>query len=568
MARKKKQQDELEELDRIYSDLTGGPVAPRKRHPFGIVMVCITAALLIAGGLCVYGALFGSLFDDYLTMGDVSIAGVSLEGMTKREAKEALRQTAYTETPMVITVLETSVTLTPADTAIAPDMDRAVNGAFRSGSTGVFDVTPYLNLDLAVVRGAADTLGTQYNKDLKQTVCAVEGQAPSLLLGEEDDDPNSMTLVLTLGTPALGLDVEVLYQQILDAYSTCTFTVTGQCSIMDPEMPDLDALYAQHAIAPVDAVMDMKTFDITPEIYGYGFDLENAKARLASAQYGQTLRFPFTRIIPEVTLESLKAILYRDVLGSCKTPYSGSDNNNRNTNLNLACQAINGKIIYPGQTFTYNYTLGERTAARGYKPAASYVNGKTVDTYGGGICQVSSTLYYCTLIANLEIVERWPHGYISSYIDPGMDASVSWNSGDFRFRNNTSYPIRIEAYRRNGYVYVQLVGTDEKDYYVKMSYKTLSSTKYETVYEEIKEEENKQGYKDGQVLVTPYTGYKVNTYKNKYSKATNELISSELEATSNYSKRDEVIVKIIKPEAPTTAETTPETSETESSEQS
>ena len=250
----------------------------------------------------------------------------------------------------------------------------------------------------------------------------------------------------------------------------------------------------------------------------------------------------------------MKAILYRDVLGSCKTPYSGSDNNNRNTNLRLACEAINGKILFPGETFTYNDTLGERTAERGYKPAASYVNGKTVDTYGGGICQVSSTLYYCTLIADLTIVERWPHGFISSYIDPGMDASVSWNSGDFRFQNNTNYPIRIEAYRKDGYVYVQLVGTDEKDYYVKMTYQTVGSTKYETVYQEIKESENKQGYKDKQVLVTPYTGYKVNTYKNKYSKETGELISSEFEALSNYSKRDEVIVKIIKPEEPTANE--------------
>jgi len=558
MAKKKKQPDELEELDKIYSDLTGGPATPQKKRPFALVMICIAAVLLLAIGFCVYSVLFGSLLDDHLTMGDVTIAGISLEGMTKRQAKEALRQTAYEETDMVVSVLDTSVTLTPADTAIDPNMDAAVNAAFRSGSTGMFDVTPYLGLDLAVVRAAADTLGQQYNKDLKQTLCSVEGEAPSLLLGDENDSLNSMTLVITLGTPAYGLDVEGLNQQILDAYSGYCFTVTGQCTIIDPEMPDLDALYAQHAIAPVDAVMDMKTFDITPETYGYGFDLESAKEQLASAEYGQTLSFPFERITPEVTLESLKAILYRDVLGSCKTPYSGSDNNNRNTNLNLACQAINGKIVYPGETFTYNYTLGERTAERGYKPAASYVNGKTVDTYGGGICQVSSTLYYCTLIADLEIVERWPHGYISSYIDPGMDASVSWNSGDFRFKNNTNYPIRIEASRKDGYVYVQLVGTDEKDYYVKMSYKTLSSTKYETVYEDIKEEDNKHGYKDGQVLVTPYTGYKVNSYKNKYSKATDELISSELEATSNYSKRDKVVVRIIKPEEPTTTEAVPE----------
>lgn len=550
MARKKKP-DELEELDKIYSDLTGAPAVPKKKRPVGIIGLCILLAVLLAGGICLYSVLFGSLFDDYLTMGNVSIAGISLDGMTRKEAKNALRQTPYLTNDMVVTVLDTTITLSPAQTVIAPNMDSAVNAAWRSGAEGVFDVTPYLNLDEEVLQTAVNELGAQYNKDLKQTVWSVEGQAPSLLLGDEDDTLNSMTLVVTLGTPAYGLDVQGLYQQILDGYSTCTFTVTGQCTIIQPEIPDLNAIYSQYAIVPVDAVMDMKTFEITPETYGYGFDLEDARAQLSSAEYGHTLSFPFERIAPEVTFESLNAILYRDVLGSCKTPYSGSDNNNRNTNLRLACEAINGKILFPGETFTYNHTLGERTAERGYKPAASYVNGKTVDTYGGGICQVSSTLYYCTLIADLEIVERWPHGYISSYIDPGMDASVSWNSGDFRFKNTTNYPIRIEAYRQNGYVYVQLVGTDEKDYYVKMSYQTLGSTKYETVYEEIKEADNKQGYKDGQVLVTPYTGYKVNTYKNKYSKETDELISSEFEALSNYSKRDEMIVKIIKPETET-----------------
>ena len=393
-----------------------------------------------------------------------------------------------------------------------------------------------------LARQALDALVATFNSNLQQTVCTVEGQKP-----ENTENVTGMWLKITPGVPGYGLDADTLSAQLRDAYNRNTFHTEVPCTVIEPEKPDLEALFAAHCTAPVDAVMDPKTFEITDGTDGYGFDIEQAAQALAEATPGDTLTFPFQPLTPEVTAETLAATLYCDVLGTCKTPYSGSDNNNRNTNLRLACEAINGKIILPGEIFTYNHTLGERTAAAGYKPAASYAsNGRTVDTYGGGICQVSTNLYYCTLLADLEIVERWHHGYVPAYITWGMDASVSWNSGDFRFKNNTNYPIRIEAHRSGGYVYVQLLGTDEKDYYVKMESETLSTKKYETVYEE-HAPDNKYGYKDGQELVSPYTGYKVNAYKCKYDKATDALISRELESVNNYSKRDRLLVKIVDP---------------------
>ncbi|MBO5952925.1 MAG: VanW family protein [Oscillospiraceae bacterium] len=550
MARKKPTKDELDELDQLYVRLTGMSIdTPKPKYPGKLVFIILLLLLLI-GGFLAATACFGTLFDEYLTMGHVTVAGVDLGGMAKAQAKKVLSETvtdAYTATPMVIQVQDTAVTLSPQDTGICPDWNAAVNAAFRTGAVGEFELHPYLNLDLDAIRRAVDTLGSQYNTELSQTQCYVEGSPPSLALGEEADSSSAMTLTVKVGIPDYSLDTDTLYRQILNAYNKCTFTVTGECTAVQPQLPDLDALYKAHCIAPVDAVMDNKTFTVTPETYGYGFDLEQARTALSQAAYGQTLTFPFSRIPPAVTAQSLTSVLFRDVLGTCKTPYSGSDSNNRNTNLRLACEAINGKVLYPGETFTFNYTLGQRTAAKGYKPAASYVNGKTVDTYGGGICQVSSTLYHCTLQADLEIVERWPHGFISSYTAPGMDASVSWNSGDFRFKNNTNYPIRIEASRAKGYVEVTLRGTDEKDYYIDMRYSTVSSTPYKTVYVEYPPD-NKEGYQDGQVLDTPYTGYKINTYKYKYDKETKQLLSEDFVATSVYSKRDKVIVRIVSPE--------------------
>jgi len=284
---------------------------------------------------------------------------------------------------------------------------------------------------------------------------------------------------------------------------------------------------------------------------GYRFDLDAAKAALAAAQPGDVLKFPFEEILPEIDTDSIEDALFRDELGTY-TAKSGSSYN-RDTNLRLACEALDGIILYPGDVFSYNQALGERTPEKGYKPADSYLGDKTVQTYGGGICQPSSSLYYCALIADLEIVQRSNHGFISSYMPYGMDATVDWDGPDFKFRNSTNYPIRIDAKADGGTVTVTLVGTDEKDYYVEMEYVVLGTSSWKTVEEEVSAD---SGHKDGEVKTTPYTGYTVQTYKLKYSKDTDELISREKEAYSEYSKRDKVVYKI-KEEAEETTPTDP-----------
>jgi hypothetical protein len=143
-----------------------------------------------------------------------------------------------------------------------------------------------------------------------------------------------------------------------------------------------------------------------------------------------------------------------------------------------------------------------------------------------------------------------------SYVPYGMDATVSWGGPDYKFKNNTDSPIRIEAWVSGGQVHVKLIGTDTKDYYVKMTYETVDGpTEGKVVYQDFKWD-NKEGYKDGEVLQTAYTGRTVKSYRVKYSKATNEKLSSAYEATSRYKSRDKIIARVApKPTEPT--ETTP-----------
>mgnify|MGYP002965780472 CR=1 FL=1 len=142
--------------------------------------------------------------------------------------------------------------------------------------------------------------------------------------------------------------------------------------------------------------------------------------------------------LPAVTAEELEQVLFRDVLGEAKTHVSGSAG--RIGNVKLSAQIINGLVLNSGETFSYNGSVGKRTADRGFKPAPAYVKGETVDEIGGGICQTSSTIYYAVLHTNLKIVERRAHRFNTGYVPEGMDATVYYGQTDFRFENSTDYP--------------------------------------------------------------------------------------------------------------------------------
>ncbi len=551
MDNKKNAQNELSQVEQTYAQIAGSK-AQKTKVPTSTVLICIACGLLLVGILVGIWFLFS---DNWLTMKDVTVGGINMNGMTKREAKDALTQMVedrFQKEPLVITVQDTTVEFAPRDSDIQVDVNAAINDAY--GKTGVFDLTPYITLDEEALNSVLETFGQLFNTNLVPTTYTVEGTMPDLE-GENPAEAEGQTLVVQLGTPDLGLDTQTLRKQVMGGYSDGTLKVQGDFTIIEPEMPTPDSLFETYLTAPQDAALDETAYTITPEKLGYGVDKEAAAAALADAQYGDLLRIPFAVVVPEVTEESLMKTLFPDVLGECSTPYSGSDNNNRNTNLGLACEKIDGTILGPGQTFSYNKTLGERTPAAGWKPAATYVNGLTVDTYGGGICQGSSTLYNCVLQADLPITECYPHGYISSYIDPGLDASVNWPSADFKFTNNTDHPMYIEAYRRDGKMTMRLLGIDEKDYYVKMTYKVVGTRAYDTVYQEVDPDNNPNKYKDGQVLVTPYTGYTVKTYKNRYEKGTDKLIETKLERNFTYSHRDKVIIKLVSPTAPPTEPT-------------
>ena len=264
-----------------------------------------------------------------------------------------------------------------------------------------------------------------------------------------------------------------------------------------------------------DAYLDKSTKQIVPSVTGVSLDTAAAKSALDSAAEGSDVSVPLTKTEPEMTTADLEANLFKDVLGQSSTRTAGGSS--RWHNVDLACQRVNGTILLPGETFSYNAVCGPYSQAGGYQKAGAYISGTTKDTWAGGICQLSSTLYWTTLKANLETVERYCHQFDVGYLPSGMDATVYSNSLDFKFKNDTGYPIKIEASltkNSNGtrYCNVTIYGTNSTGVYGDPYSVVLSTISPQTKYEpNASIPQGSKPQKDPER--TAYTGKKVAVYQ-------------------------------------------------------
>ena len=569
MAGKKSKPGKYETSPNAYHQASGSQKKSGKKVFSKILIILVIVCFLAAGGLGAYLYFFSGVTPG-LILNNITILGTNVGGMNKNDAVTALEtafRDEYCANAMVVTILDQRIEISAEEAGLVLDTEAAIEAAYDLGRTGnqanrklqqmqamagtlKFDVSPYLSVDTNALEQALNGLRDNFASSPVDSSWELTGETPDLSTEEEPEA--AQTLIIRAGTAGYEIDVQKLLAQVQEAYVNNIFKVEGTCKILEPATVDLQKVYDELCSNPVEALMDKETFEVHPHAYGYVFDLNVAQTLLGQTAAGESFEIPFTFIAPSSTKETLESMLFRDVLGTY-TAYSASDPANRDVNLKLSCQAINGTVLMPGDIFSYNPALGERTPEAGWKQADGYVGNETVKEYGGGICQASSCLYLSALLADMEIVERVNHGFISAYMPYGMDATVSWGGPEFRFKNSSEYPLRIEAWSSGGAVTVRLVGTDTKDYYVKMTYEILDTDPFETVEKEF-EKDNEDGHKDGDVVVSGYTGYKIRTYRCKYSKSTNELLSREVEATSTYDRRDKVICKI--KEEPTTEPST------------
>ena len=382
---------------------------------------------------------------------------------------------------------------------------------------------PRLEVDAASLDAACDDLAASLN-------CTVVDGGYRLEKGEG--------LYITKPADGRMLDAQKLEGDLTAMLQSGALTPVA-CTYQEKKAQtvDVQAIHDQLAGEKVEAVCDKETGKPTESRVGLSFDVTAVQAQLDAAPAGTEFLADAEVEFPTVSTEELEECMFRDVLGTYTTKCAGPWG--RHQNIKLAAAAINGRIYNPGEEFWYNSTVGQRTAARGYQEAGVYEGGRTTTGIGGGICQVSSTLYYAVLLSDLDIVLRYCHMFNPGYMPMGCDATVSWGGPDFAFRNSRDYPIKIvTSYNDNtNEVTCTILGTKVDDHYVVMTNAVLGVTDYQTVYQESPD------VAPGEEVIDQYghTGYYVRTWRNIYDGDGN-LLSSRVEADSHYDVGNKIIL--------------------------
>ncbi len=416
----------------------------------------------------------------------VSIDGIDVGGMTCEEAEVALGKSSVDTSSVNLHVQADaySYDITGADVPLYRNISEIVQIAYAAGRGNT-----------TAIRGTGRT-------PLSERVASIR----------------------SLSSQPLALQTEITYDHETVRRIVENIAADVTCSPVNATVESFDA--------------DTKQFAFNSDISGAYLDADEAYQTLVSyldaGHYTASLTLYSETVLADVTTSQIVGKFGK--ISSYTT--TTTSNANRNTNIQLSCEAINGIKVAPGETFSFNAATGQRTSEKGYKEATAISGGQNVPEVGGGVCQTSSTLFNAVARANLEIVYRSPHAWPSSYVPKGMDATVNWPNLDFKFKNDTEWPIFIVAKYSNKKCTVEIYGMLMEDGITI----DLESTVTRTIEpsNEIKYVQN-SSLPSGtqQTTVKKRTGYVVETYQIWYQNGTE--IDRKLLCTSTYKAYQETV---------------------------
>ena len=395
----------------------------------------------------------------------IYIKNINVSGLKKEEAIEKVNSelNQYMSDSIILKHNDYTTEISLEQLEASFDVEAAVEVAYNYGKnknifidsfqmlhvmTSNINIEPVLNINEDVLRTKLNDISSQLPDTIVESSYYIE-------------DNN---LIITKGKKGYIVDIEEMYEILKNEIQQLEFNnKTHEIAVVEkePEEINIEKIYNEIYKEAVNARYTTEPYMVYPHENGVDFNITLDEAKQILNNQQEEYIIPLKIITPEVTTSMLGIEAFPDLISSFSTRYN-TRQVDRTTNLKLAAEKINGTVIMPGEVFSYNTVVGKRTIEAGYKEAKIYVNGEVVDGLGGGICQVSTTLYNAALYANLEIVQRRNHQFVPSYAAAGLDATVVYGAIDFQFKNTRNYPIKIVCSVDNGIVNFGLYGLKEQ----------------------------------------------------------------------------------------------------------
>ena len=516
------------------------PRKPKKSHKGLIITLVVVSVLLaaIAVGLI--------LWADSVTASDTNLPGIyvgstNVGGLTEKETLELLKGQQWDKS-----VSGTMTVQLPAEQSFRIDYIRsgavltaesAAAAAYRYGhGSNKFDnLKTYISSLMTPVDITEGDKSLNRDYIMALVTRALERFDKHIGDGSYTVDEAASEMVYIKGAGQIKLDAEDVYAKAVEGLKALESSVSYALPAQDVTAPDFNALHTELMREPHDAYYDKETGEIVPDVKGFAFDVSEAESLWNAAGLLEEVRIPVKIDMPEMTAEQLVASLFRDKLGSQTTLYTYSSDARIN-NIKLCAAKLNGLVLNPGEEFSFNGTIGQRTTEAGFKAAAAYNDGQVVQEVGGGICQVSSTIYCAAMLAQMTTVERTCHMFVVTYLPYGLDATVSWPGPDYKFRNDRDYPVKIVAYCNDAdkSITIEIWGTDVDGSYVELT--SGYGYRYDSTYPDV------------------VIGYSAVSYRNIYDKDGN-LIDRVFKASSSYDLHEDEIKWPEPSESPTPSDT-------------
>lgn len=429
----------------------------------------------------------------------VFIKGINVSGLTKEEAITLVNteldkkmndhiELTYKNNNYYVEVEQISAKF---------DIEASVDYALNIAKSGIFlqDISEYFTVLMTNIE--IEPKLTYNDEELTNYLKTIEAYLPDQLeqYGYYVEDEK---LIVTNGINGAGIEIEELKEMIITAIQDISYSnsyIQIPTYVQYPDPIDVDTIHEDIYRETQNAYFTTEPYAVFADVTGIDFDTEHLNAMIAENPEAEEYEIDLQYSKAEITVQDLGMEAFPNLLGSWSTKYV--NNPDRTTNLKLAAQKIDGTVIMPGEVFSYNKVVGKRTIAAGYKNAAIYQDGEVTDGLGGGICQISTTLYNAAIDAGMLIEERRNHMFVPTYADAGKDATVVWGSTDFKFENRRAYPIKIEASVKNGVASVKIYGlkTDEEYdiYNLSIGTKVIKSTNSSLVVESYRDYKDENG---------------------------------------------------------------------------